>query len=131
MHKKFAIGDVVRCIEPDYTLVKDKTYKVLAVEDFKSAQLITVDEPWAGWRDSKRFVLVERSCEDWVDTVDQIISRISYKPGWQIIFERGDRPYLQISVTEEAEASEDSAKRDGTRTPWKGCLLYTSDAADD
>ncbi len=56
-----------------------------------------------------------------------IISRITYKPGWSVLMGfDGDRPFIQVEVDETAEASLDSAKRDGSRTPWKSAKRYLS-----
>ncbi|WGD31670.1 hypothetical protein AncyloWKF20_07580 [Ancylobacter sp. WKF20] len=56
-----------------------------------------------------------------------IISRITYKPGWSVLMGfDGDRPFIQAEVDETAEASLDSAKRDGSRTPWKSAKRYLS-----
>lgn len=56
-----------------------------------------------------------------------IVSRITYKPGWSVLMGfDGDRPFIQAEVDEGAEASLDSAKRDGSRTPWKSGKRYLS-----
>lgn len=57
----------------------------------------------------------------------EIIGRITYKPGWQLLLGMdGERPFLQVEVSVEAEASMDSHKRDGTREPWKSGKRYLS-----
>lgn len=62
------------------------------------------------------------------ETVEDIVGLISYKPGWSILVRQDDdrSVYLQVSVTDEADASLDSAKRDGTRAPWRGGKRYLS-----
>jgi hypothetical protein len=56
-----------------------------------------------------------------------IIGRITYKPGWAILMGMdGERPYLQVEVSAEAEASMDSHTRDGTRAPWKSGKRHLS-----
>lgn len=75
--------------------------------------------------------------------IQDILSKITYKPGWKVEFcsgdkitfpvalEKGfgstearDRPYLQVSVDETAEASMDSLTR--SRSRWKGAKVYLS-----
>ncbi|TPJ33660.1 hypothetical protein [Mesorhizobium sp. B2-8-3] len=57
----------------------------------------------------------------------EIIGRITYKPGWSLLLGwDGGRPYLQVEVSTEAEASLDSQKRDGTREPWKSRKQHLS-----
>lgn len=70
--------------------------------------------------------------------VEELIKQITYKPGWSIEAheEQGitdfrgrvynGRVYVQLSVSAFAEASMDSVKRDGTRTPWKSAKRYLS-----
>lgn len=68
-----------------------------------------------------------------LEQMKMLVDDCSYKPGWIIRFERGpqslsgyfDRPYIQIEVTEEAEASLDSS-RTGKRVPWKSGKTYLS-----
>lgn len=56
-----------------------------------------------------------------------IISRVTYKPGWSILMGfDGTRPFVQLEVDETSDASLDSYKRDGTRTPWKSAKRYLS-----
>lgn len=62
-----------------------------------------------------------------------IISRVTYKPGWSILLgfdsgtaENSSRPFVQLEVDETSDASLDSYKRDGTRTPWKSAKRYLS-----
>ncbi|MCC5780552.1 hypothetical protein H7H48_15935 [Nitratireductor sp. B36] len=59
--------------------------------------------------------------------LSEIVSSITYKPGW-IVHLKADfgRPYLQLEVTTETDASLDSYLRDGTRTPWKSGKRYLS-----
>lgn len=62
-----------------------------------------------------------------LNEIVEIIGQITYKPGWQLwVSTDGNRPYLQVEVTEESDASLDSHKRDGTRTPWKSARRYLS-----
>jgi hypothetical protein len=61
----------------------------------------------------------------------KIVEAITYKPGWHIGFHAvaGDpdtEPYVQLSISEESDASLDACKRDGTRTPWKSRRVYLS-----
>lgn len=58
----------------------------------------------------------------------EILKAISYKPGWKVMLGglHDDRLYVQIDVTEESDASLDSAKRDGSRTPWRSAKRYLS-----
>lgn len=59
--------------------------------------------------------------------VCDIISRITYKPGWSVLMGfDGDRTFLQLEVSIESDATLDSEKRDGTRTPWKSAKRYLS-----
>lgn len=63
-----------------------------------------------------------------VTTMQSIVSACTYKPGWEISFfvDADDRPYIQLSVSTESDATLDSAMRDGTRTPWKSGKRYLS-----
>jgi hypothetical protein len=57
----------------------------------------------------------------------EILSRIAYKPGWTIRFgldAPDTRPFVQIEVSTEAEASTDSVDR--VRRPWRGAKVYLS-----
>jgi hypothetical protein len=67
-----------------------------------------------------------------------LVNACSYKPGWSIyvayepsiafngrVAAQG-RAYIQLSISIESDASLDSAKRDGTRTPWKSGKRYLS-----
>ena len=59
----------------------------------------------------------------------QVVDACSYKPGWSIEarFDHNRQAiFLQLSVSSESEASLDSQKRDGTRTPWKSGKRYLS-----
>lgn len=62
--------------------------------------------------------------------IQAIVFAITYKPGWEIWLYEGtpndQRPYVQIHVTEESDASLDSALHDGTRTPWKSAKRHLS-----
>lgn len=60
------------------------------------------------------------------DEMLAIVRACNYKPGWRVALFTDGRPYIQLAVTEEAEASLDSAKRDGTRTPWRSGKRYLS-----
>jgi len=56
-----------------------------------------------------------------------IISRVTYKPGWSVLMGiDGERPFIQLEVSTESDATLDSAKRDGSRTPWKSAKRYLS-----
>jgi len=62
-----------------------------------------------------------------IDEMEALILDCEYKPGWVIGFSNeGDRPYIQLMITVLSDASLDSAKRDGTRTPWKSGKRYLS-----
>lgn len=56
----------------------------------------------------------------------QIIDNISYKPGWTILLNTIERPFIQLSVDETSDATLDSVKRDGTRIAWKSGKRYIS-----
>lgn len=71
--------------------------------------------------------------------MQDLVEKCTYKPGWTIRFVGGEiegvsngfpiygRPYIQVEVSEEAEASMDSLVRDGSkRTPWKSGKRYLS-----
>jgi len=61
------------------------------------------------------------------DEIREIVEKCTYKPGWTILVkESGDRLFIQISVSEESDASLDSASRDGTRVPWKSGKRFLS-----
>ena len=65
-----------------------------------------------------------------IPEIRALVEACSYKPGWLIQFHRGEqtltefgtrewtRPYIQIEVTTESDASLDSTGT-GIRTPWK------------
>ncbi|QIG73174.1 hypothetical protein [Rhizobium phage RHph_I40] len=68
-----------------------------------------------------------------------LVEACTYKPGWYINFHSGDveghsplgfpiygRPYIQVSVTDEAEASIDSTDPEHSRVPWKSGKKYLS-----
>lgn len=63
-----------------------------------------------------------------VDEIRGLIGACAYKPGWEILFkvDLDSRPYVQLSIDETSDASLDSAKRDGTRLPWKSGKRYLS-----
>ena len=62
-----------------------------------------------------------------IQDICDIISRVTYKPGWSVLMGfDGERPYLQVEVSTVSEASMDSQKRDGTRTPWKSAKRHLS-----
>ncbi|MEB2845954.1 hypothetical protein [Endobacterium cereale] len=55
-----------------------------------------------------------------LEEVREIVAAISYKPGWTAaVVAASDTWFVQLSVSEESDASLDSVARDGTRTPWK------------
>lgn len=60
----------------------------------------------------------------------EIISRITYKPGWRIKFVLGSndkvRPYIQLSVGIESDATLDPTRKTENRTPWKSGKRYLS-----
>lgn len=61
----------------------------------------------------------------------KIVDAVTYKRGWHVGFfavaaDPSERPYVQLSVSEESDASLDSVKRDGSRTPWKSGKRYLS-----
>ena len=61
---------------------------------------------------------------------DEIISRITYKPGWYLRTGTeqggvdGSRMWVQVGVTEEAEISWDMVA--GKKVPWRGAKHYLS-----
>lgn len=57
-----------------------------------------------------------------------LVQSCTYKPGWRtIIMWDGTRPYIQLEVTVEAEASMESAGPNrGQRSPWKSGKTYLS-----
>lgn len=68
------------------------------------------------------------------EEVLSIISRITYKPGWSVLMgidgwgfdvDTG-RAFIQLHVSTLSDASMDSQKRYGTRTPWKSAKRYLS-----
>lgn len=60
--------------------------------------------------------------------VQIILEQITYKPGWSILFNTKEfRPFIQLAVNELSDATLDSVKRDGTRTPWKSGKRYLSE----
>ncbi|MDR3474516.1 MAG: hypothetical protein P4M09_22935 [Devosia sp.] len=65
---------------------------------------------------------------NWAE-LSQIVGSITYKPGWDITlaWPHGGRPFVQLSVSQLSDASLDSVKRDGTRTPWKSAKRFLSE----
>lgn len=62
-----------------------------------------------------------------IQEMASIVASITYKPGWSFLFGvDSERPYIQVVVDERSDASLDSYKRDGSRTPWKGGKKYLS-----
>lgn len=61
------------------------------------------------------------------EAIEEIVSQISYKPGWTILTSReGDRVVLQVAVDATTEAALDAQLRDGTRVPWKSGKKHLS-----
>lgn len=60
------------------------------------------------------------------DEMTEIVQNISYRPGWTILIGKdlSDRPFVQISVSEESEAS--LSPFTGAREPWKSGKHYLS-----
>ena len=60
------------------------------------------------------------------DEMTEIVQNITYRPGWAILIgkDRSDRPFVQISVSEESEAS--LSPFTGIREPWKSGKHYLS-----
>lgn len=63
----------------------------------------------------------------------EIVSAITYKPGWHIGFyavagDPNELPYVQLTVDETSDASLDSCSRDGKRTPWSSGRRYLTRA---
>lgn len=61
--------------------------------------------------------------------IKNIVSVITYKPGWGIgLYYDEDKSsaYVQLTVDEISDASLDSVSRDGTRVPWKSGKRYIS-----
>lgn len=55
-----------------------------------------------------------------------IVQRVTYKPGWRIMFREDDdgRPYIQIAVSEDTEAA--LCPFTGNRAAWRGGKRYLS-----
>ncbi len=55
------------------------------------------------------------------DEMKKLVTACTYKPGWTICLERDaqGQPFIQLAVSEESDASLDSAARNGVRTPWR------------
>lgn len=59
------------------------------------------------------------------DEMARIVGEVSYKPGWKVeFFYSTDRPYIQISVDETAEAAR--CPFTGEVSAWKGGKRYLS-----
>jgi hypothetical protein len=57
----------------------------------------------------------------------EIVGLITYKPGWRIVFHDGERPFVQLEVSEESDATLDpTAKTPDVRVPWKSGKRYLS-----
>ncbi|WP_159953189.1 hypothetical protein [Rhizobium sp. 18065] len=126
----YKIGDEFR-LEPPYAAKYDLhgIYKAEAVHDGPMGQVIRFN----GTKLAHGFALKPITQSDqpapsiFERGVLDLISKITYKPGWSIwTGTDGDRVYVQLSVNAFAEASMDSVKRDGTRTPWKSAKRYLS-----
>lgn len=67
-----------------------------------------------------------------LDAMHRVILECTYKPGWLLHFgsevtSESYRPFIQVEVTAEAEASmESTGPNKGTRSPWKGGKRYLS-----
>lgn len=60
-----------------------------------------------------------------LEEIAQLVAAVTYKPGWSIAFKADpDRPYIQISVAETAEAA--LSPFTGERTAWRGGKRYLS-----
>lgn len=61
------------------------------------------------------------------DDMHSLVRACTYKPGWLIHLRDDGRPYIQVEVTEEAEASmESQGPNKGVRSSWKGGKTYLS-----
>lgn len=63
--------------------------------------------------------------------IAEIVQAITYKPGWYIRLRMGqpsigDRAYIQLEITEEAEASSDPLRKK-PRMGWRGGKHYVSE----
>lgn len=60
--------------------------------------------------------------------IREIVEAITYKPGWTVhlLMDGALRPYVQLEVSTESDASLDSVARDGSRAPWKSGKRYLS-----
>lgn len=59
--------------------------------------------------------------------VKEIVSAITYKPGWSwIVGKDGDRIFLQADVSEESDLTLDPTRRTRERTPWRTGKRYLS-----
>ncbi|QIG68290.1 hypothetical protein EVB57_013 [Rhizobium phage RHph_Y1_20] len=63
-----------------------------------------------------------------IGQIEELVGSCSYKPGWTVhLHGDGDRPYIQIEVSVEAEASMESAgPTKGRRSSWNGSKVYLS-----
>lgn len=55
----------------------------------------------------------------------EIVGAISYRPGWSINIFDGDRPYVQIHVSTESEAS--LSPFNGKREAWRSGKVFLSE----
>lgn len=62
-----------------------------------------------------------------MEDFQRLVGACTYKPGWTIRLGYDSRPFIQLSVDASTDASLDSHKRDGTRTPWKSGKRYLSE----
>lgn len=119
----YDIGDICEVEEARSTLMEGRVVHQIVIK--------------GRWSGAKWWELAERKEErksataTLHETVEEVVAQISYKPGWSVLV-GNDRPelhgrvYIQLAVNAFAEASMDSAKRDGTRTPWKSAKRYLS-----
>jgi hypothetical protein len=57
----------------------------------------------------------------------EIVERITYKPGWTILFGEDRRgAFVQASVSIESDATLDPTRKTTERTPWKSGKRYLS-----
>ncbi|QIG67193.1 hypothetical protein [Rhizobium phage RHEph15] len=73
-----------------------------------------------------------------IGQIEELVEACSYKPGWSVNLHRGEatntgsefeynRPYIQVCVSCEAEASMESAgPNKGRRFAWNGSKVYLS-----
>ncbi len=60
--------------------------------------------------------------------IAELVEACTYKPGWSILLgsDVSGHLFIQLQVTEESDASLDSYRRDGTRTPWMSGKRFLS-----